>query len=39
MFPPFIYFNSLINLAERYKKYMVKEDLIRLDFIHLTTLF
>ena len=39
MFPPFIFFNSLINLAERYKKNMTKEDLIRLDFIHLTTLF
>ena len=39
MFPPFIFFNALINLAEKYKKGMTEDDLIRLDFIHLTTLF
>lgn len=39
MFPPFKFFNSLISLALRYKKRMTKEELIRLDFIQLTTLF
>ena len=39
MFPAFKFFNSLIYLALRSKKYMSKEDLIRLDFIQLTTLF
>ena len=39
MFPSFKFFNALINLAERYKKFMSKDDLIRLDFINLTSLF
>ena len=39
MFPPFKFFNALINLAERYKKFMSKDDLIRLDFINLISLF
>jgi hypothetical protein len=39
IFPPFAFFNALIKMIERNKKNMSKEDLIRLDFIQLTTLF
>ena len=39
MFPPFVFFNSLIKIIENHKKNMSKDDLIRLDFIKLTTLF
>ena len=39
IFPPFEFFNALIKMIERNKRNLSKEDLIRLDFIHLTTLF
>ena len=39
MFPPFVFFKALIELIDRNKKYMTKNDLIRYDFIQLTTLF
>ena len=39
MFPPFLFFNSLINLVEKAKNKLSKDDTIRLDFIYLTTLF
>ena len=39
MFPPFVFFNSLMNLIEKNKKSMSHNDFIRYDFIQLTTLF
>ena len=39
MFPPFTFFTALINLIEKNKKSLTKTDLIRYDFIQLTTLF
>ena len=39
MFPPFIFFKALIGLIEKNKKSLTKTDLIRYDFIQLTTLF
>ena len=39
MFPPFVFFKALIDLIEKNKKSMTKNDLIRYDFVQLTTLF
>ena len=39
IFPPFVFFNSLIKMIKIYKKTMSQDDLIRLDFINLITLF
>ena len=39
MFPPFVFFKALIILIEKNKKSMTKDDLIRYDFLQLTTLF
>ena len=38
MFPPFVFFKALIILIEKNKKSMTKDDLIRYDFLQLTTL-
>ena len=39
LFPPFEFFKALINLIEKNKQSMTRNDLIRYDFIQITTLF
>ena len=39
IFPPFKFSQALLKMAERTKKFMSKNDLIRLDFLHLMVLF
>ena len=39
IFPPFKFSNALLQMAERTKKFMSENDLIRLDFLHIMVLF
>ena len=39
IFPPFKFSLALLNMAERSKKFMSNNDLIRLDFLHIMVLF
>ena len=39
IFPPFKFSQALLKMAERTKKFMSKNDLIRLDFLHIMVLF
>ena len=39
LFPPFEFFKALINLIEKNKQSMTRNDLIRYDFVQITTLF
>ena len=39
IFPPFKFSQALVRMAERTKKFMSENDLIRLDFLHIMVLF